>query len=141
MSTNTRFAVAIHILTLLAQRREELLTSEVIAGSVNTNPVVIRRILGALRKAALVDSHGGNCGGWWLLRDPEAITLANVYEAVEDDMLFPLHHRPPNPQCSVGRHIQHALTGHFDAASQAMKSELARTTVADILQEVLTPVG
>lgn len=141
MRTSSRVAVATHILTLLALNRAELVTSEFIAGSVNTNPVVIRRVLGALRTARLVTSQGGNGGGWQLVGDPEAITLREVYRAVEDEGLFPLHHRPPNPNCPVGRHIQHALTGHFAAATQAMEAELARTTVADVLREVQVRAG
>jgi Rrf2 family protein len=141
MTSNTRFAVGIHILTLLAQDREEPITSEFMAGSVNTNPVVIRRVLGALRQARLVTSQGGNRGGWRLVREPEEITLADVYAAVEAESLFPLPQRAPNPQCRVGRNIQQALTQHIDAAAQALTAELARTTVADILREVLVAAG
>lgn len=141
MKSNTRFTVAIHILTLLAQRTDVPVTSEYIAGSVNTNPVVIRRVLGSLRRARLVASQGGNGGGWRLVGDPAAITLADVYAAVEEENLFPLHHRPPNANCPVGRHIQDALSRRFNAASRAMKDELARTTIADMLREVLAPAG
>ena len=68
MNNSTRFAVAVHTLTLILQGQGEPVTSEAIAGSVNTNPVVIRRVLGALRGADLVLSQGGNGGGWRLTR-------------------------------------------------------------------------
>jgi Rrf2 family protein len=135
--TSSRFAVATHILTLLAQSRDEPATSDYIAGSVNTNPVVIRRVLGELRAAGLVASQGGNGGGWRLVRAPEAVTLRDVYRAVEGEALFALHHRPPNQNCPVGRHIQDALGRRFAAATRALEEELARTTVADVLGEVL----
>jgi DNA-binding IscR family transcriptional regulator len=141
INTSSRLAVAIHVLTLLALGREQPVTSEYIAGSVNTNPVVIRRILGALRGARLVTSQGGNGGGWRLARGPEAITLRDVYCAVENDALFPLHPRPPNPNCPVGRHIQAALAGHFSAATGVLKEELARTTVGGMLREVQARAG
>jgi Rrf2 family protein len=141
MHTNSRFAVAIHTLTLLALSRDEIVTSEYIASSVNTNPVVVRRVLGALRARHLVTSQGGNGGGWQLVRGPEAITLREVYRAVEDEALFPLHHRPPNPHCPVGGRIQRVLTAHFAGAARAMEEELARTTVADVLQEVSPPAS
>ncbi len=141
MNTSSRFAVAIHILTLLTQSRDEPMTSEYIASSVNTNPVVIRRMLGVLRAARLVAAQSGNGGGWRLVGDPASITLRDVYHAVEDEALFPLHHRPPNPHCPVGRHIQHALSGHFNAATRAMEAELARTTLADVLSEVQALAG
>ena len=137
MNSNTRFTVAIHTLTLLARNRDEPVTSEFIASSVNTNPVVIRRVLGALRKARLVTSQGGNGGGWRLVGEPGTITLCDVYRAVEDRALFALHHRPPNSECTVGRNIQRALKGHFAAATGALEAELARTTLDDVLGEVV----
>ena len=144
MSTSSsRFAVAIHILTLLTQEPDVPATSEYIASSVNTTPGVIRRTLGGLRRAGLVRSQGGVGGGWRLARDAEAITLRDVYRAVEeeDEAVFPLHHRPPNPNCPVGRHIQRALAVHFAAATRALEDELARRTVADVLREVRALAG
>jgi DNA-binding IscR family transcriptional regulator len=73
--------------------------------------------------------------------EPGEITLRDVYRAIEDEQLFPLHHRPPNPDCRVGRHIQEALTGHFVAATRAMEHELAHTTIAGMLSEVLAHSG
>ncbi|GAC1363353.1 MAG: Rrf2 family transcriptional regulator [Herpetosiphon sp.] len=141
MHSSSRFTVAIHILTLLAQQTDEPLTSEWIAGSVNTNPVVIRRALAALRAAHFVSSQGGNGGGWRLAGNPATISLLDVYHAVEAESLFPLHHRPPNPNCAVGRHIQGALSTTFVAVAQRMEEELARTSVADVLGQVLVNGG
>lgn len=141
MNTNTRFTVAIHTLTLLARNPGEPVTSEYIAGSVNTNPVVIRRLLGALRSAHLVTSQGGNGGGWRLANDPDGITLCDVYRAIEDEPLFSMHHRLPNQECPVGRGIQRTLSPHFEAAARALEAELARTTLGDIAREVLAPAG
>jgi|SRR5215203_1602121 Rrf2 family protein len=137
MSSNSRFTVAVHTLTLLAQRPEVPVTSEYVASSVNTNPVVIRRMLGALRSAGLVTSQGGNGGGWRLTREPGEITLCDVYRAVEDEPLFALHPRDPNPHCPVGRYIQGSLNGHYEDAKRALEAELARTTIGDILNEVV----
>ena len=137
MSNNSRFDVAVHTLTLLAQTSDEPVTSEYIASSVNTNPVVIRRIMAALRSAGLVRSQGGNGGGWRLTRDAREITLRDVYRAVEDEPLFSLHPKSPNPHCRVGRHIQQSLTGHFNSAKHALEEQLAKTTICDILGEVL----
>ena len=133
MSASSRFAVATHILTLLALE-DAPLTSEYIASSVNTNPVVIRRVMGALREARLVTSQGGNGGGWRLIRSADAITLRDVYHAVQDEPLFALHHRDPNPACPVGRNIQQSLTARLDAATAALEAELTRTTIAEMLR-------
>lgn len=136
MNVSTRFTIALHILTLLASSRGEALTSEYIAGSVNTNPVVVRRLLGLLRKKGLVSSQPGNGGGWQLTREPDSITLLDVRCAVNEGSPFTLHSHPPNPACPVGRNIQAALTGVYGKAERAMEAELAQTTVQKLLRSV-----
>ncbi len=136
MTTSSRFTVATHILSLLAFCGTERCTSEFVAGSVNTNPVVIRRLLAMLRQARLVDSQGGPGGGWQLLREPGAITLGEIFLAVEAGALFPLHAAEPNPQCPVGRHIQAALAGIHRDAQAALVAELGRTTLAQLVRDV-----
>ena len=141
MQSNTRFAVAIHVLTILAQSPKDPVTSQYMAGSVNTNPVVIRRLLASLRRAGLVTSCGGHGGGWMLAKGAGEISLRDVYAAVADGSLFALHTRQPNQRCPVGRNIQKSLTVHFMGASLAMQVELGRTTIADILNDVVPAVG
>jgi DNA-binding IscR family transcriptional regulator len=138
MRPSSRFTVAIHILTLLAHAGGggEVLTSEYMAGSVNTNPVVIRRLLARLRAASLVRSRSGPGGGWELLVAPRSITLRDVFRAVEPEDLFPLHASTPNPRCPVGRTIQAALGTRYADARLAVERNLERTTVADLLEEV-----
>ncbi|MNL20391.1 putative HTH-type transcriptional regulator YwnA [compost metagenome] len=137
MSFSSRFAVAVHILTLLQQSGGEPLTSDYIAGSVNTNPAVVRRLLSLLAQAGLTTSRLGAGGGALLARPAEAITLLEVYQAVEDGHLFAMHHEAPNPLCLVGRNIQGALERTIDAAQRALEAELAGKTIAGVLDEVL----
>jgi len=133
---HSRFTVAIHVLTLLAHCGPEPQTSEFIAGSVNTNPVVIRRLLSHLRAARLVASQGGPGGGWHLLKAPESITLKAIFKAMEEHPILPLHSSEPNPHCAVGRTIQSALHSHFHAAQAALEAELERVTIAHLLVSV-----
>ena len=133
MRTNTQFAVAIHIMTMLAHVGDEALVSEMMAGSVNTNPVFIRRILGSLHRAGLVSSQPGVGGGWRLLRDPAAITLLDIYQAVDAEHLLALHHSEPNPDCEIGRVIAGTLQVYFSEAEQAFAAALARRTLAEVL--------
>jgi Rrf2 family protein len=138
MRPSSRYTLALHVLTLLAlgPLGEEPLTSEFIAGSVNTNPVVIRRILAVLREARLVRSRSGPGGGWELVVPARTITLGDVLRVVETEGLFPLHASTPNPRCPVGRNIQDALSGRYAEARRAVEKNLERTTIADLLQEV-----
>ena len=134
--SSTRFATAVHILTLLATQGEEPATSEYIASSVNTNPVVIRRLLRSLADAGLVTSTPGTAGGSRLARDPRRITLRDVHEAVEPGPLFGEPSQHPNPKCPVGRQIRGLLAPRIEAAEAAMGTSLRKTTIADLLEEV-----
>lgn len=136
MARNCRFAVAVHIASVLALSGQQPATSEWIAGSVNTNPVVIRRLLSALAKAGLVTSIRGSAGGSMLARSPDAITLLDISRAVEDDETPALHHQPPNPACPVGRSIQPVLVRVIDRAETAREAVLAATLLSDILAQM-----
>ncbi|WP_189970877.1 Rrf2 family transcriptional regulator [Streptomyces violascens] len=140
MGANSRLTVAAHALTwigLYQRRGHEVATSEQIATSVNTNPVVIRRLLAQLRKAGLADSRRGAGAGWTLSRDLSAITLLDVYEAVEPGPVFALHPAPPDRECIVGRGIAPVLGAAYDGVETALRAELARTTLGDVLRDVL----
>ena len=136
MNVSTRFTIALHVMTLLASSPEEALTSEYIAGSVNTNPVVIRRILGLLKRKGFVSSQPGSGGGWQLTRDPASITLLEIRRTVNEASPFAMHNQDPNPACPVGRNIKSALTGVYGRAEQAMESQLAQTTIQELLRSV-----
>jgi Rrf2 family protein len=135
MNTNHQFAVSIHILTLLATLPEQALTSEQIAESVNTHPVVIRRVMGQLRKQGLVESRPGANGGWKLSRAAGEIHLCSVYDAISQESLLGMHPHP-NLDCQVGAKIQPALEKVFGQAEKAMHEALSGFTVADVLGEV-----
>jgi len=136
MSRNCRFAVAVHIAALLATRSGTPATSEWIAGSVNTNPVVVRRILSALAKAGLVKSQRGTSGGSLLARPPAAISLLDLYQAAAEVEGTATHHQPPNPACPVGANIVPVLIEIIGRAEAAKERELAETSVADIVADI-----
>jgi Rrf2 family protein len=140
MSANSRMTVAIHILSFMVlweQRRPEFATSEHIAKSVNTNPVVIRRMLGLLQKDRLVRSHRGANAGWSLAKRPEAITLLDVYNAVEDAPLFSMHASPPNRNCPVGRGVQPALKKVYSTLEEQLREYLSKTTMAEVFADTI----
>jgi len=140
MAANSRMTIAVHALAwmALAQRRgQELLTSDQVAASVNTNPVILRRSLGDLRRAGLVHARRGAGAGWSLARAPEEITLLDVYDAVGPPPLFGMHHTEPNLECPVGKGIRPALGYVYGEIEQVVRVELAATSVADVLRQSL----
>lgn len=135
MTTNLRFSVALHILTLLAASETGILTSEEIASSVDTNPVVIRRVMADLRESGMVESRPGVNGGWRLKKPASSLTLCKVFESVHDEDLLAMHAHP-NPHCPIGGHIRESLQDIFAEAEKALHSSLSKQTVADVLEDV-----
>ena len=139
---NSRFAVAIHTLLMLATNAKGPVSSDYIAGSVGTNPVLIRRLMGDLRASGLVDSRAGAAGGFVLAQPAERIGLDDIYRAVEADPLFSRHGNA-NPKCPIGRAVGPLLDRVLGQAEGAMLQSLKRTTLGDLIhsQEVLTQLA
>jgi Rrf2 family protein len=136
MTGNSRFAVSVHILAYLAYRQSAAVPSAEIAGSVSTNPVVIRRLLSALVKARLVTAQKGATGGFSLASTPQNISLLDIYRAVEPTPNHGLRTFTPNHKCPVGAKIETIIHGVFFKAQAGMEAELARVTLADVDKEL-----
>jgi Rrf2 family protein len=141
MAANSRVTIAAHALAWLAfahRQGREVLTSDEVAASINTNPVIVRRSLGDLRRAGLVRARRGTGAGWRLSRPPVEISLLDVYAAVSPEPLVALHHTEPNLLCPVGSGIRPALTEVYDEATDAFRAALAGRTVAGLLERIMS---
>lgn len=136
MIHNSKLAVGVHMLAYLAFKAGKPVTSAEIASSVGTNPVVIRRLISALRKGRLVAAQEGAGGGFTLASAPENITLLDVYRAVEPKPPTGLNHFEPCQRCPVGAKIGAILQGAFFKAQAGMEAELQRVTIADMDRQV-----
>jgi DNA-binding IscR family transcriptional regulator len=125
----------VHVLALLG-KAERPLSSKWIAGSVNTNPVVIRQIVGRLHETELVDTRPGSAGGTVLKRSPAQITLKEIYRLTKNETFFGLHPNEPNPYCPVGRNIQAVLIEVFEQMDQLVEDALGDITIADVIAQV-----
>jgi Rrf2 family protein len=125
--------MAVHVLSVLAYEEGDRITSAHLAQSVNTNPVIIRRLLLALQKAGLVETRKGAGSGSRLSRAPKRINMAEIYRSVEEPEPFATPTRKPRADCPVGHCISNALADIFASAEKAMEQDLARTTLADII--------
>lgn len=142
LKISSRFTVAVHILALIKLERKSTLTSGQIAESVNTNPVVIRRLMGKLKSAGFIEIYRGN-GGADLLKPLDEITLLDIYravEVVEERNLFQIHEKP-NINCPVGANIQAVLEIILICAQEAMETVLEKVTVEDIVTRLIQKNG
>lgn len=130
---DTKFSVAVHALILISESPNPI-DSERMARSVGTNASYIRKILGLLKKAAIVSSHRG-VTGFSLSVPPEQLTLLRVYQAVTEEPQCHLLdiHQNASDQCVVGRHIKPVLTSMFEQAESAFTRALSEQTLAQCI--------
>lgn len=136
MRTSCRFAMAVHVLAVLAYQEGDRVTSMALAASINTNPVIVRRLLLALKRARLVDTCKGAGAGSRLSRSPRRINLGEIYMAVDAAEPFASPSRRPNASCPVGHCIRETLKRVFASARNALERDLEKTTLADIIAAV-----
>ena len=134
MQISSRFTIALHIFTCADMFEDHYkVTSDFLAESINTNPVIIRKILTQLKKAGLITVARGT-GGVSPTRPLSDITFYDVYQAiepVENGDLFHFH-ESPNPECPVGRNIHALLDGKLKAIQDAMEDEMKKYTLAEL---------
>ncbi|WP_294273793.1 Rrf2 family transcriptional regulator [uncultured Chryseobacterium sp.] len=126
---NTRFATAIHIMTLLAGSPHDWLTSEWMAGSININPVIVRKELSVLREAGLIISRQGKEGGSRLARNAGDITISEIYAAVKNTEVLGKKNLNPNPVCPVGKDINSHLNDLFTETDKLVAEFLGNKTL------------
>ncbi len=140
MTANSRLTTAVHALCWIEQARrrgESPLSSERVAASLRSHPVLVRRVLGDLRRAGLVAATRGPGAGWTLAADAARITLRDVHVALGGEPVFGLHPHEPNLGCEVGVGIGPVLGELYARVDAAVAAELSTRTVADVLDQVL----
>ncbi|MGG5373233.1 Rrf2 family transcriptional regulator [Enterococcus sp. AZ196] len=136
MRISTKTSIALHLLILLDVFKEQKLTSELLAMSIGSNPVVVRNTLGRLKKAGIVDVQRGT-GGAALIMAPEDISIWRVYQAVDTVSLDALVgvHPNPSPDCPVGSKINKLLEKPYLAISDAVQEAMSNYTLKQLLDE------
>lgn len=138
MQIASRFTLAIHILTCIAVLDNRKVTSSLLASSTNINPVMVRRIVGQLKNAGIVEVARGT-GGAKLRKPLSEITFLDIYKAVEcveNDKLFHFHENP-NEKCPIGHNIHAVLDNKLLQVQQAMEGKLALITMADVKNDIV----
>ena len=131
-STNTQFSIAIHVLAAIGHY-ETSFTSEVLAGSVNANPVFVKRILVKLSKAKLVKATVGKAGGYTLTKNPKNISLLDIWHAVNAPSVFAIHTYEKKKWCVVSNNIKEVMGDVLIGTQKALESDLKQTSLADVV--------
>ncbi len=137
MQISSRFTMAIHMFACIDTFSDQKMTSDFMAGSIGTNPVIIRKLLQQLKAAGLIEVSRGT-GGVTITRPLDQITFLDIYKAVEctpDEELFHFHENP-NPNCPVGKNIHRVLDNRLLEVQKAMEQKLSQMTLADVKKDV-----
>jgi DNA-binding IscR family transcriptional regulator len=134
MQISTKFSIAVHILAATQYfKGSQKITSQFLAESIGSNPVIIRNIMKQLENAGIIDIKRGT-GGIIIKRPLSEITYLDIYSAVEtnsNENLFRFHENP-NPQCPVGRNIHKALDRSLADIQGAFEKELASHNMQEV---------
>jgi Rrf2 family protein len=136
MAANTRLATAIEILCVVAYKGASGTTSEIVANSLRSNSVVVLRLLKNMEREGLVELRPGKDGGIQLAREPDQITLDQIYRAVEQEPTVFATRLPGNPNCPVDSKMKGLLTPVFRATSSAVAKTLGQITLASLLKKI-----
>ncbi|OFZ29833.1 MAG: hypothetical protein A2622_11520 [Bdellovibrionales bacterium RIFCSPHIGHO2_01_FULL_40_29] len=136
---NQQFATAVHILTALAFNKKKLLNSETLAASVSTNPVVIRRLLSLLTKSQLVTTLRGKSGGVRLSREPQTITLKDVYLAINPAESISPRTKNPTKECPVSCSMHSIMTTISDGTQKSILKYLESQKLSDLIKKIPKP--
>lgn len=124
-----KFAITLHILTLLSKHPDEFLSSEYIAGSLNMNAVLVRKEIGNLKKNKIVQSREGKHGGTRLLQPASGITLEDVFRMTFETVTLGYSKNEPNPLCPVGRKINKNLANLYDDINHKISKQLSEVSL------------
>ncbi|MEK6555446.1 MAG: Rrf2 family transcriptional regulator [Bdellovibrionota bacterium] len=136
MAANSKFAMATHIMASVAAHEGERVNSSYLASSLNTNAVVVRRLLTELQKNGLLKNTLGRNGGAILARNPKSISLADIYKAVDNNELFAYNPNNPNQHCPMSCMMKSILTPIFSKAANALDEKLSKIKLSDVLKEL-----
>ncbi|MGR3503507.1 Rrf2 family transcriptional regulator [Pseudaestuariivita sp.] len=132
MKRNSRLSLALHTLSHMAGEPDRVRTSADIASHAGTNPVVVRRVLGKLREAGLLRSDKGHAGGWRLARPASGITLADVYQALDERLVAGASGEIETSQCSVETGLQERVAQVLEEVEASLVQRLRETTITDV---------
>ncbi len=142
MQISSKFTIAVHLLAVIDYLGDnEKVTSNILAKSIGSNPVIVRNIMGNLKESGIIDISQGK-SGVLLTRKTNEITFYDVYKAVEsvkEEGLFHFHENP-NPECPIGSNIHKAMDIKLETIQQSMEEEMKKITIADVLSDIMKEI-
>lgn len=140
MKRDSRLSGVLHVLLHMEQQPGPF-TSETLAKAMDTNPVVIRRVMAGLRDLGYVHSEKGHGGGWTLSCDLSKVTVRDVYIALGSPSLLAMGNRTEAPGCLVEQAVNVALDRAFDDAEALLLARFGEVTLAMLADDLRKRLG
>ncbi|HAP25784.1 MAG TPA: Rrf2 family transcriptional regulator [Achromobacter sp.] len=134
MRRDSKLSGVLHVLLHMAERPGPM-TSDDLGRVMQTNPVVIRRIMAGLREQGLVRSEKGHGGGWTISCDFNAVTLRDIYDALGAPEIFAMGNRSESPGCLVEEAVNASLDDAFEEAQRLLLDRLGKVTLATLSRD------
>ena len=138
MQISSKFTIGVHLLVVVDYLSDsEKVTSNVLAGSIGVNPVIVRNVMGSLKEAGIIDISQGK-SGITLKKKLDEITFYDIYKAIDlvnEEGIFNFHENP-NPKCPIGRNIHKVLDDRLLSIQARMENEMKGMTVADVASDI-----
>ena len=134
MRRDSKLSGVLHVLLHMAEHAGPM-TSEDLGRVMQTNPVVIRRIMAGLREQALVRSEKGHGGGWSISCDFNVVTLRDIYDALGRPEIFAMGNRSVSPGCLVEAAVNASLDGAFEEAEALLLDRFGKVTLAELSRD------
>ena len=134
MRQDNRLSRLLHVLIHMADH-DDPLTSEQIAGMFQSNPALVRRVMGTLRKAGYVTSEKGHGGGWRLAAPLNRLTLFDIYQALGEPALFAFGFANHKPECLVEQAVNETMASTLKQARAALLETFKTIRLSDIAED------
>lgn len=131
---DSKFAMALHLLIFISES-QTVASSQDLATSVGTNASHIRKLVGMLKQAELIQSQQGRAG-FTLVKDKSEIALSEIYQAVYPEKALFKVHKDPNPTCPIGQHIEQVLSPTFTRIEEQLLANLEHESLADVIAKL-----
>lgn len=145
---DTRFAASIHLLTALAfmqtqakgssscEQMDQVQNSETLAAGLNSNPAFVRKLLGNLIKAGIIESKRGKQGGVFLKRDPSSISLKEIYLASTTSPLVHSRKQDANKHCPVSCAMKNIVGDVTSGIEENTLQYLSKITLKSLVKKI-----
>lgn len=134
----SEFAIAVHALVVLSHKHT-VVSSDVLAENICTNPTRVRKVLSRLKKAGLVETKEGAVGGYQLVVPAGQIDLRTVADTLEISFVASSW-KSGNPKmsCMISSGMAGVLDGLYADLDRSCREQMAQITIADLENQIFT---